>query len=152
MVWLLMSWIIVSPGHQKPYRLCRINTHVFYAGFVPSHCWKRIWNQNSFIFPEIRQEVNNWEIFISLPHTHTLTHTSAAYMRRWTGSVLYQIMACACLAPTRYLNQHWFIVNYTLRNKLQWNLNQNTTFFIHEIAFETIVCEMVAILSMGEMS
>ena len=34
----------------------------------------------------------------------------------------------------------------TLRNKLQWNFNQNTKFFIPENASENIVCEMVAIL------
>ena len=30
-----------------------------------------------------------------------------------------------CLAPSHHLNQHWRIINWTLRNKLQWNLNQN---------------------------
>ena len=29
-------------------------------------------------------------------------------------------------APSHYLNQCWLIVNCTLKNKLQWNLNQNT--------------------------
>ena len=48
---------------------------------------------------------------------------------------------------SHYLNQHWLIVNGTLKNKLQWNLNQNTAFFIH--AFETVVCEMADILSRG---
>ena len=26
-----------------------------------------------------------------------------------------------CLAPSHSLNQHWLVVNWTLRNKLQWN-------------------------------
>ena len=30
-------------------------------------------------------------------------------------------------APSHYRNQCWFIVNWTLRNKLQWNSNQNTS-------------------------
>ena len=34
-----------------------------------------------------------------------------------------------------------------LRKKLQWNLNRNSYIFIQEIAFENIVCKMVAILS-----
>ena len=32
------------------------------------------------------------------------------------------------------------IVNWTLRNKLQWNLNGNSNIFIHENAFESVVC------------
>ena len=40
-------------------------------------------------------------------------------------------------------------MNWTLSNKLQQNFNQNTKFFIHENAYENIVCEMVAILSGG---
>ena len=49
-------------------------------------------------------------------------------------------------APSHYLNQHWNIVNWTLRNKLQWNFNRNSNIFIQENAFES-VCEMAAILS-----
>ena len=47
------------------------------------------------------------------------------------------------------LNQCWMIVNWTLGDKRQWNFKQNTKFFIHENAFENIVCKMVAILSRG---
>ena len=39
------------------------------------------------------------------------------------------------------------IVNLTLRNKLRWNVNQNSYIFIQENAFESGVCEMAAILS-----
>ena len=52
------------------------------------------------------------------------------------------------LAPTRhYLKQCWIIFNCTLRNKLQWNFNRNSNIFIHENAFESVVCEMAFILS-----
>ena len=49
--------------------------------------------------------------------------------------------------PNNYLNQSLLIVNWTLRNKLQWNFNQNSTFFIHENALENVICETAAILS-----
>ena len=52
-------------------------------------------------------------------------------------------------APSHCLNQCWIIVNWTLRNKLQWNLNQNTKLFIHKNASENVGCEMAAILSRG---
>ena len=48
---------------------------------------------------------------------------------------------------SHYLNQCYVIFNGTLKNNLQSNLIQNSNIFIHEIALENIVCEMVAILS-----
>ena len=50
-------------------------------------------------------------------------------------------------APSHYLNQYWVIVSWTLRNKLQWNFDQNTKTFIREITSQIIVCEMAVILS-----
>ena len=50
-------------------------------------------------------------------------------------------------APSHYINQCCVIVNWNLRNKLQWNVNQNTKHFIHENSSENIVCEMEAIVS-----
>ena len=50
-------------------------------------------------------------------------------------------------APRHYLNQCWYIINWTLRNKLQWNFNWNSYIFIQENAFENLVWKMVAILS-----
>ena len=38
------------------------------------------------------------------------------------------------------------IVNCTLGNKLQWNLNRNSCIFIQENAFENVVCKMAATL------
>ena len=53
----------------------------------------------------------------------------------------------ACSAPNHYLNQCWVFVSCTLRNKLQWNFNQNTKPLNDEYASQNIVCEMAAILS-----
>ena len=54
---------------------------------------------------------------------------------------------CAWSAPSHYLNQCWNINNWTLRNKLQWNLNQNLWIFIQENPFETVVQKMAAVFS-----
>ena len=43
--------------------------------------------------------------------------------------------------------QCWDIVNWNLRNKLQWNLKRNSYIFIQENAFENVVWKMAAILS-----
>ena len=48
--------------------------------------------------------------------------------------------------PSHFMNQCWNIVNWTLRNKLQWNLNRNSNIFIQENALENVVCEMASIL------
>ena len=57
------------------------------------------------------------------------------------------------LSPFRRQAITWtkvrLIVNWTFRNKLQWNSNQNTKLFIHENVFENVVCEMASISSVG---
>ena len=80
---------------------------------------------------------------------------SAAYVCRWIGSALLQIMVCR-LFGTKPLSGQTFRYSQKLspgplvyRNKLQWNFNQNRKFFIHGNASEYIVCEMAAILSRG---
>ena len=42
------------------------------------------------------------------------------------------------------------IVNWTLRNKLQWNFNRNSNVLIQENAFENVVCEMASIVSRSQ--
>ena len=40
------------------------------------------------------------------------------------------VIDCCLMAPSHFLNQCWLIiVNWTLGNKLQWNLNQDTVSF-----------------------
>ena len=63
------------------------------------------------------------------------------WLRYWFG---------ACSAPSHYLSQHWIIVQYTIRDKLLWNLNKKTKLFIHKSAPENTACEMAAILSTGD--
>ena len=86
---------------------------------------------------------------ITRPQWVNKSPPSVAYMRQWIGSALDKIMACRLSAPSHYLNQCWVIVDWTLRNKLLWNFNQNTNTVIHTNASEIIVCEMAAILSRG---
>ena len=73
---------------------------------------------------------------------------SDAYMHRQPSASLVQIMPW-CLFGTKPLSEPMlsYIVNWTFRNKLQWNFDQNLNIFIQEIAFENAICEMAAILS-----
>ena len=66
-------------------------------------------------------------------------------------SALLQIMALR-LFGTKPLSKSILItVNWSLRNILKWNFNQNTKLFIHKNASENIFCEMVPILFGREM-
>ena len=47
-------------------------------------------------------------------------------------------------------NQSWNIVDWTLENRLQWNLKWNLYIFIQENAFESVVWKMEAILSLPQ--
>ena len=53
-------------------------------------------------------------------------------------------MACHMADTKPLFDQGWNIVNYTLKNKLQWN----SYIFIRENAFENALYKMAAILSL----
>ena len=73
----------------------------------------------------------------------------ATDMHQWIGSALFQIMSC-CLFGAKPLSKPMLAYcQLNLRNKLQWNFNQNTQLFIHGNAYKNIVCVMAAILSWG---
>ena len=55
-------------------------------------------------------------------------------------------MACRLVGVSHYFHQCWNIVNWTLRNKIKWNLNRDSNIFIQENAFEKVVWEMSAIM------
>ena len=71
---------------------------------------------------------------------------SDAYMRRQFNHHWFRKWLVAWSAPSHYLIQCWDIINWTLRNKLQWNVSRNYKIFIQENVFESVVCEMASIL------
>ena len=87
-----------------------------------------------------------WNVFIGILCVNSL-RPSDAYMRRKTNNHWFRQWLVAWTAPSHYLNQCWNIVDWTRRNKLQWNLNKNSNIFIHENALQNIVWKMAAILS-----
>ena len=95
-----------------------------------------IWTENNIdLFPRI---------FLCLTHWGRVAHICV--------SKINIIGSDNGLSPGRlqaiiYLNQCWNIVNWTLRNKVQWNLNQKSYIFIKENTFQNIVWKIAAILS-----
>ena len=77
-----------------------------------------------------------------LIHWGRVTHICVSEL-----TIIVQIMACRLHGAKTLSEQRWNIVNWTLGNKLQWNLNRNSNIFIHDNALEHVVCEMAAILS-----
>ena len=83
--------------------------------------------------------ISNKFLLCSLTHWGRVMHICI--------SILSIIGSDNGLAPSHYLNQCLNIVNWTLRNKLQWNINQNSYSFIQENAFENVVWKIAAILA-----
>ena len=69
---------------------------------------------------------------------HNSLRPSDANIHRQHRPSLVQIMACACSAPSHYLNPWWNIVNWTLGNKFKWNCNKNLNIFIKKNAFKMV--------------
>ena len=61
-------------------------------------------------------------------------------MRQWTNKHWFRKWIVAWSTPSHYLIQRWHIVNWTIVNKLQWNLSRYIYIyiFILEEAFELI--------------
>ena len=51
------------------------------------------------------------------------------------------------MAPSHHLNQCYHIVNWTNRNKLQWNVNRNSHIITEGNAFVSVVCDLANIVS-----
>ena len=80
--------------------------------------------------------------------THLLSNAHTCFNE--SGRPWFRQWLVAYSAPSHYLNQYWVIINWTLRNDLQWNYNHNAKLFSHENAFEIIVCEIAAICPGGD--
>ena len=52
------------------------------------------------------------------------------------GQHCFRQWLVACSAPSHHLNQCWLIINWTPRNKVQWNLNWNSNIFIQGNGYE----------------
>ena len=62
------------------------------------------------------------------------------------GLIQLKLMIVTCSSLSNQLNQCWHVIRQFLRNKLQWNMNQNTHIFFDRNAFWNIICNMSAIL------
>ena len=81
---------------------------------------------------------------ITAPHCIKSLRLSDAYMSQWICHHWVRWWLVTCSAPIHYQNKWWHIVNWALGNKFQWNLNRNSTIYIHKNVFENVICKMAA--------
>ena len=123
--------------HKGIYRRKWYNTiHVhFNASYIPG-IWvtkPRFVNEYSYLHSSeysflIWKYEAIYENFVkNIPWTNGL-RPSDRYVRQQVNHHLFLKWSVRCLVPTHYLSQCWYIVNLTLRNKFQWNLNKKEQF------------------------
>ena len=90
----------------------------------------------------------------NLPGTNEFTHfpLEPHICASESGQHWFRQWLVAYSAPSHYLKQCWVIVNWTLRNKLQWNFNQNIKRFIHKKSIWKYCLRNGSHLVKGEMS
>ena len=88
--------------------------------------------------------------YVNLPKGKVLVNLCVSTLINW-GRVTHICVGNPTIigwsAPSHYLNRCWNIVNWTPKNRFQWNLNQKSQIFIQENLFENVVRKMAAILS-----
>ena len=71
--------------------------------------------------------ISKFLIFLVILYTHWFPNDT--YMHQWTGPSLFQWLV-ASLAASNYLDQCWFILDWTLTNKIQRNWNQLWRYYL----------------------
>ena len=82
-----------------------------------------------------------------MPHIYAPVNWVSIGSGNGLSPVRCQAIAWTHTDPCNSLNQCWFIVNWTLRNKFQWKLNRN--FHSRKCAWKCL-CDMTAILSRSQ--
>ena len=114
-------------------------------GLLPGWCQAIIWtNAGNIVYWTLRyifQWNLHWNSYIFIQRKCIWKcHFVSASMCENLAPIMYSELRhhwckerlVACLTPSHYLNHCRFIVTWTLRNKLHWNFNQNSTIFLKE--------------------
>ena len=151
----LNGWKRELNGHNGTCLMPKPNGHHFVdiykcIIFNENHCILN-WNcikvqltisQHCFTYLLSTKQVTSNCLNSSLPHI-------------WVGELClhwFRYWFVTYSAPRHNLNKYWLIVNWTLRNKLQWKFNQNTKLFIHEKCIWRYCLQSSGPVVQGEMS
>ena len=162
---LLMTWPWKKPGQQQPWywAIPPSTRKLTHWGLVTPDGTKPLpepmltdhhWDLVVFTLRAISQKMLKISVLdMSLIITHSRLHPHlpwASELTHWGWVMHIHIseltiigsdngLFVAWLALSHYLNQCWNIINLTLRNKLQWNVNRNSYIFSQENTFENAI-------------
>ena len=144
-----MHWLLKSPEHQQTwYWLCGHTASTWYCcsrvnftylGQANSKTWFKMWIYLLWSLKQIsmlRVKISKFLITLLLTDWGRVMHKCISNLT---------IIGSDNDLSSYYLNQCWNIVNWTLRNRLQWNFHRNLFKKIHL----KMSAKMVAILSRG---
>ena len=133
---------ICGPGCSWSYRLLHCWIGDMKTGDLDD--WEIVMLKSMSVNVRKALVINNELLYgIFLTHWGRVTHTCIGNL----GHHWFRYLLVVFSVPCHYLNQCWNIVNWTLSNKLQLNLNRNINIFVDENAYENVVCKIAAILS-----
>ena len=118
--------------------------HTFEKLIIEGYSHSSHWPRNSLWFSYWQ---DGHKIVLSKDQGHWLSCNSQLFSFS-LRAISFNITILSCWywsAPSHYLNQCWDIVNWTPKNKLQWNFNRNSYIFIKKIPFQNLVWKMAAI-------
>ena len=151
--------------------VCKLSTHWFRLWLVtcvaPSHYLNQCWLIVNWTFNSLAPGKPGYHfktVIFNLVFFIGIFTSSNDNPPRWMPcaltndkSTLVQVMAWCHQATSHYLSQCWpssmspygVTRPQYVKNKFQWNLNQNTKLLIHENIFEIVLCQMASTLSRG---
>ena len=115
-------WMKLHPEKWIIFSRAKIANGFIYSFFAEGNNWLPI----SFLI-----DCDDWLGYPDDLLCDSFNPTGAVFMRQWIGSELVQILACRQFG-TKPLSKPMVGYCSLEKNKLQWNINQNTKLFIHE--------------------
>ena len=113
----------------------------------PCYCYEN--SYSDIVFIQASFALDSACVYIRLSACLPVQPTGSADYKVGLDKNLISILSRITILNILYnLNQSLHIGNWSLGNKFQGNLNQNTTIFIQENQYENVICKMMAILSM----
>ena len=161
---LSFFWICITKGKKllvleiSPYFHAKVSLKWYYTGIILYICsqWEMMLQCN--VASHWLDAYTKWSLQLwskNIVHCLDLQNINVLVQERWNSSVLAMELCLSCTnpsiqpicfvtiwAPSHYLKLWCLIVNWNTRNKLHWNLNQNTTISIRKNVFGIMACKM----------
>ena len=129
----------LSPGRRQA--IIWTNAGILLIGPLGTNFNEILIGNQTFSFKKMHMKMSSakWRPFCL--GLNVLTHLVLGFKIHWSVCLWVQL-TMSLFGGNHYLNQYWVVVNWTFRNTLQRNFNQNTEIFIHENVPEIIQGEM----------